>query len=177
MQQEPVFRMYTRRLPWLPAAIIGSLFLLVGLAMALDPRAHNPVADRIGGVLCILIGAPVALYAFYFLITPTPVLRLDSTGMTYRAFPFGIRRARWEDVDSLKATTSVYVGRNTRGRKKPELTIYLTLKPHVLSSYGGHGRLYWRFDPDDLSRAPEEVVEQIRRFHPVSYDDQFAQSK
>jgi hypothetical protein len=56
------------------------------------------------------------------------------------------------------------------------LTVYITLNPHAFT-VRGKGMLYWRFDPADLTKAPEEVVEHIRRFHAVDYDDQFTQSK
>lgn len=180
MRQEPPFKMYTRRLPLVPAALVGSIFLLVGLGMVLDPRTRSPgepIKDVVAGVFCILMGATAALYGYYYLLTPTPVLRLDSTGMTYRQLPFVIRRVRWEDVASVRAVTSEYFRRGTWGRKNPQLTVTIALKPSALTAYGGRARLYWRFDPNDLAKAPEEVVKQIRRFHAVDYDDQFTQSK
>jgi hypothetical protein len=178
MQQEPVFRMYSSRWQALFPALIGSLFLLVGVGMVLDPRTRysgEAVKDVVAGVFCILMGSAAALYGYYYVLTPIPVLRVDSTGMTYRGPPFAIRRVRWDDVDSLRAVKCAPFRRGILD-KNPALTVYITLNPHAFT-VRGKGMLYWRFDPADLTKAPEEVVEHIRRFHAVDYDDQFTQSK
>lgn len=147
--------------------------------MVLDPHTRypgEPMKDVVAGVFCIFIGSAAALYGYYYLLTPTPVLRVDSTGLTYRTFPFAIQRVRWEDVDSLRAVKCAPFRRGILD-KNPALTVYITFRPHAFAAYHGKSLLYWYFDPADLTKAPEEVIKQIRRFHAIDYDDQFTQSK
>ena len=53
---EPAIKANTRRLPWVPAALIGILFVAIGLAIAHGGPVRG-VPDLSIGVGCVMLGA------------------------------------------------------------------------------------------------------------------------
>lgn len=169
--QTPV-RLYTKRWWWIPAAFFGSLFVLVGAAVLVG-GASNHRHDIVWAVTSVVIGIMPMLLGLYYLVTPIPLLLIDQLGISYQSFPLVIQSVRWEDIEAVRAVKYRYsiVHPNVRAAR---LVINLIIKRAAVAVYGNRPGLIWTFAGADLPVTPEQLVEQIRRFHQIKYDDQYA---
>lgn len=168
----PVVRLYTKRWWWIPAAFFGSLFVLVGAAALIgDVRNHGH--DTLWAFMAVVIGIVPMLLGLYYLITPIPLLLMDQLGISYQTFPLIIEGVRWEDIAAIRAFKYRYsiVRPNLRAAR---LVLNLDIRKAVAAAYGNRPSLTWTFAGADLPITPERMVEQIRRFHSVKYEDQYA---
>ena len=168
---EPVVRIYTKRLPWTPAVSAGLLFAVVGFAMTrsvLVCGARGCVSGPFAGAACIVLGVPVALIGLYYVCTPVPLLCLNQTGVFYRVFPFYTVRVRWDDVQLIRAYSQITI---MSFRRDPQLDVTMRFTSRAINANGGRSALFWHFSGADLPLPPQQLIELIRRFHPVQYVD------
>lgn len=174
MEQRAV-KFYTRRWRYLPAALMGSLFAIVGATTFLGENSHG-MRDILIGIGCVAVGMLPVLLGLYYLFTPIPLLSVDQIGMSFQKHPFVVERVRWEDVEAIRTYRPRTYPRFLH-RRDTELWLNMTFTPQAAVAYRNQRWMFWRFTLADQPAPPEAIVEQIRRFHAVKYVDQYEGSQ
>ena len=85
-----------------------------------------------------------------------------------------IRRIRWEDVEDISAIREARK-RRSKEKQRPDLMIKISLKLEAISEYKGHHEISFIIRSTDISIVtPKKIVEYMRRFHAVNYQDLYA---
>jgi hypothetical protein len=116
------------------------------------------------GAGCLLL----VLTWLYRLVTPLPVLQVDSTGLVYRPFPFVRRGLHWAEVERLGAFQLSYRMSWLVHVERLELLVQLT--PEAMEAHGNREWLSVKLNGRLLPVGRDVVVRQIQRYHPIDYE-------
>jgi hypothetical protein len=173
MQEAPALTLYSNRFGHLLRVILTTLLLVTpGVSLLFGGSKNNPLQEILG-VISLVIAGGLLLYSLYYLVTPIPLLCLDRTAFSYQRFPLIVRRIRWENIEHISA---IREGDKRRDKSKqlPHLVVKNSIKPEVILAHKGPHEFSYTLLYKDLIVSPEKLVEFIRRFHTVSYQDLFA---
>ena len=174
MPEAPALTLYANRFGHLVRVILASLLLVTPGVSLLFGGSKNNLLQEILGVISLVLAGGVLLYSIYYVVTPIPLLRLDSTGLSYQRFPLMIRRIRWEDVEDISAIREARK-RRSKEKQRPDLMIKISLKLETTSKYKGHHEFSFILRSTDISFvSSKKIVEYMRRFHAVNYQDLYA---
>jgi hypothetical protein len=172
MPDTSAIKIYSKRRAGLPAALVGSVFLVVGITALIGGLVRSPL-DMAAFVISMVLGGFASLYGFYYVLTPVPLLALNASGLAYQAFPLVVYRVRWEDIEGIKAIKS-RIWTAARGYiRNAELLLSIRLKPQAVPAYNGKTVFAWMLSYADLPIPPEEFVKHLRCFFPVEYLDYY----
>jgi hypothetical protein len=109
---------YVARLQPLVAALIGGCFIALDILYWQDAfhglvswLAQGPL-HAIAAAIIGLLAAALTLWGLYWALTPIPLLRLTTTGLTYASSPFRRIAVDWTDVSTLTAEVSTPLPRS-----------------------------------------------------------------
>ena len=173
MPEAPALTLYANRFGHLVRVILASLLLVTPGVSLLFGGSKNNLLQEILGVISLVLAGGVLLYSIYYVVTPIPLLRLDSTGLSYQRFPLMIRRIRWEDVEDISAIRDEEKRRG-KSNHLPRLMVKIAIKPEAVAAYKGRHEFSYMLPFTDLFVSPKNIVEYIRRFHTVNYQDLYA---
>ena len=173
MQEAPALTLYSNRFGHLLRVILATLLLVTpGVSLLFGGSKNNPLQEILG-VISLVIAGGLLLYSLYYLVTPIPLLRLDSTGLSYQRFPLVVHRIRWENVEDISAFREARK-RRSKEKQRPYLMIKISLKLGAISEYKGHHEFSYILHSTDISFVTsKKIVEYMRRFHALNYQDLF----
>jgi len=107
--------------------------------------------------------------SLYWLVTSSPLLVLDATGMVYRRFAFMRQTIRWADMERVVVVRSKPRPGSLASAlpPSPALTLRFTIKPEVRNAYRGRTALAITINSLLLAMQRDEILRLLRLYHQV----------
>jgi hypothetical protein len=168
MGDKPPLKIYYSRASAWNGAIVAVVLLVCAAPfyfIVATPTGTTPTKTLVFALWVAFCWAGL-LSNLYWILTPSPLLLVTTTGMVFHPWPFVTRTIRWADISSItavKTSATAYLQRTVT------LTLWVTVNPHAVAAYGNKPALKLNIRQAMLPMPVDKVVHLLQEYHSVTF--------